>query len=447
MSGLEINGGEIEMKLQTETVYEKLIKDYNKDLDDAGINGERLAQRLDEISQIGAAEGGGVTRIGYSEEEKQAKELVIGWMKEAGLEVTVDGAGNVFGRFEGAGEGPAVMSGSHLDTVPNGGNFDGVLGVLAALEVVETWKATGYVPPLPYEVAIFSDEEGSRFKAGLTGSQAFMGKWTDEKLDQLADIKGDNFDQVIERYGSDRASYLQPSSEGKNVGLFVEVHIEQGTVLEAHDQPVGVVNGIAGPAWLEVTFTGKAGHAGSTPMENRKDPVVAAGIFIQEVETLPRNVSQTAVATVGKLNVLPNGTNVIAQEVKLMVDIRDIDEEQRDSLVRLVSEAAERTAENRGIEVAWSLEYNAAPLPIREDMQAKLAGVLEKLDIKPVYIPSGAAHDTMILGEKIQVAMIFARSKNGISHNPEEWTTLDDCVQSVRVLKGFVEEMMAEQGK
>ncbi|RKQ34695.1 M20 family metallo-hydrolase [Oceanobacillus halophilus] len=427
------------------TFYEELLTGYNIDLNHSGVSGERIAKRLDEISRIGAEENNGVTRIGYSREEKRAKELVAGWMKEVGLEVSMDGAGNVFGRLEGENKGPAILSGSHLDSVPKGGNFDGPLGVLAALEVVEAWRQTGYTPPFPFEVVIFSDEEGSRFNAGMTGSESFMGKMKSEDLDNLIDQEGNTFDEVIKIYDSSREKFLNPSSKEKDIQLFVEVHIEQGKVLEKHNQPVGIVSGIAGPAWLEVTFEGQAGHAGNTSMENRKDPVIAAGIFVSEIEALPRKVSEMAVATVGKLKVLPNGVNVIAQEVNLMVDIRDIREETRDRLIELIYQKAEEVADKRGIEVTWNLNTKIRPLPIEKNLQEKLANVMDEMNIEPIYIPSGAGHDSMIVGEEIPVAMLFARSRDGISHNPKEWTSLDDCVLSVHVLKKFVEKEMIEK--
>ncbi len=425
------------------TIFLKnLLDGYDVSLSHSGVNGERLAARLDALSKIGAAENGGVTRLGYSKEEKQAKELVIGWMKEAGLSITIDGAGNVFGRLEGKQEAPAVMSGSHLDSVPNGGNFDGPLGVLAALEIVEAWNDTRYIPPIPYEVAIFTDEEGSRFKAGLTGSRSFVGKITSAELDQLIDKGGQTFDEIIKDYGSNRQAFLDPHYRTRAIQMFVEVHIEQGLILEKQDEPAGIVSGIAGPSWLEVSFKGKAGHAGNTPMEGRKDPVIAAGMFVQEIETLPRQVSQTAVATVGKLDVIPNGVNVIAQEVNIMVDIRDITEESRDSLLDRICQKAEEIAANRGIEVTWNINTRIKPLPIAPEMQEKLATAMKKFDINPTYIPSGAGHDSMILGEEFPVAMIFTRSKDGISHTPEEWSSLNDCVQTVHVLKAFIEDMM-----
>lgn len=423
-------------------LYEQLIKDYDQELTHSGVNGERLASRLDELSRIGLLDSGGVTRPGYSAEEKKAKELVIKWMKNAGLTVTADGAGNVFGRLEGNTEGPSIASGSHVDSVPNGGHFDGPLGVLSALEVVESWKETGYIPEKPYEVVIFSDEEGSRFKSSLTGSRAFMGQLKPEEMDSLRDENGKSFRDVLNEYGSSAEACLKAGENRREIETFVEVHIEQGKVLERENQPVGVVKGIAGPASLEVTFTGEAGHAGNTPMAGRKDPLVAASLFVAAIEKFPKQVSDTAVATVGKLNVHPNGFNVIAQKVILTVDIRDIFEETRDQLLDQIKTKAVKIAEERSIDVQMKLNAKIKPLPIHESLQAGIAESLTKFNINPVYIPSGAGHDTMIVGTEMPAPMLFVRSRDGISHNPREWTSLNDCVHGVHVLKDFVEGLM-----
>ncbi|WP_282141525.1 M20 family metallo-hydrolase [Cytobacillus oceanisediminis] len=423
-------------------LYEQLIKDYDQELTHSGVNGERLASRLDELSRIGLLDSGGVTRPGYSAEEKEAKELVIKWMKNAGLTVTADGAGNVFGRLEGNTEGPSIASGSHVDSVPNGGHFDGPLGVLSALEVVESWKETGYIPKKPYEVMIFSDEEGSRFKSSLTGSRAFMGQLKPEEMDSLRDENGKSFRDVLNEYGSSAEACLKAGENRREIETFVEVHIEQGKVLERENQPVGVVKGIAGPASLEVTFTGEAGHAGNTPMAGRKDPLVAASLFVAAIEKFPKQVSDTAVATVGKLNVHPNGFNVIAQKVILTVDIRDIFEETRDQLLDQIKTKAVKIAEERSIDVQMKLNAKIKPLPINGSLQAGIAESLTKFNINPVYIPSGAGHDTMIVGTEMPAAMLFVRSRDGISHNPREWTSLNDCVHGVHVLKDFVEGLM-----
>ena len=423
-------------------LYEQLLKNYDQELTHSGVNGERLASRLDELSRIGLMESGGVTRPGYSAEEKKAKELVIKWMKNAGLTVTEDGAGNVFGRLEGKTEGPSFASGSHVDSVPNGGHFDGPLGVLSALEVAESWKETGYIPEKPYEIVIFSDEEGSRFKSSLTGSRAFMDQLRPEEMDSLQDENGKSFREVLTEYGSSAEECLKAGENRREIETFVEVHIEQGKVLERENQPVGVVKGIAGPASLEVTFTGEAGHAGNTPMAGRKDPLVAASLFVAAIENFPKQVSDTAVATVGKLNVHPNGFNVIAQKVILTVDIRDIFEGTRDQLLDQIKNEAVKIAEERSIGVQMKLNAKIKPLPINGSLQAGIAESLEKFNINPVYIPSGAGHDTMIVGTEVPAAMLFVRSRDGISHNPREWTSLNDCVYGVHVLKDFVEGLM-----
>lgn len=428
-----------------QTFFEELMDEYNEELNHSGVNGRRVASRLYELSKIGALENGGITRPGYSELEKKAKNLVIGWMKEAGLSVSTDGAGNVFGRLPGKKNVASIASGSHVDSVPNGGNFDGPLGVLAALEVAESWKEEGYLPEKPYEVVIFSDEEGSRFKSGLTGSRAFMGQISSQELNGLRDEDGNTFEEVIESYGSTVERYLDARNQKRNIGTFVEVHIEQGKVLERENQPVGIVSGIGGPAWLKVLFTGEAGHAGNTPMVGRRDPLVAAGSFIQAIEALPGQISDTAVGTVGKIHVHPNGINVIPQEVEVFVDIRDIHEDTRDSLVHVVTEAAEKIAARRNIDVEITMTTKIKPLPIREDLQGRLAKALERFDIAPVYIPSGAGHDAMILGEEVPIAMLFVRSKDGISHNPREWTSLTDCIHAVHILKAFVEDLMENE--
>lgn len=422
--------------------YENLIQEYDSQLDTDGVSGQRMARRLAVLSHIGETDMGGVDRPGYSQEEKQAKEFVMDWMKEAGLEVTVDGAGNVFGRLEGLNNLPPIVSGSHLDSVPDGGNFDGPLGVLSALEVVEAWKATDYTPEQPFEVAIFSDEEGSRFKSGLTGSRAFMGHISEKELAGYIDEEGRTFTEVIEEYGSNVDQFLDNEFKRKAIDMFIELHIEQGKILENENQPVGIVSGIAGPAWLEVNFEGEAAHAGNTPMIGRKDPVVAAANLIGKIEELPQQVSDTAVATVGKLNVTPNGSNVIAGDVNLIVDIRDIHEEPRDELIRMIEQKAVEIAEVRGLNVTITPNSTIRPLPIEGKHQQSLASSLQAHNITPVYVPSGAGHDSMILGTEIPVAMLFVRSRDGISHHPDEWSLLSDCIQGVHVLKHFIEKQM-----
>ncbi|MCJ1906958.1 M20 family metallo-hydrolase [Planococcus ruber] len=426
-------------------LFEELMKDFDSRLTHSGIDGERVASRLYELSHIGYTQIGGVKRPGFSDEEKKAKSLVKKWMVEAGLDVTEDGAGNIRGRLAGKNlEAKAIASGSHVDSVPNGGNFDGPLGVLSALEIAEAWKATNYVPEKPYEVIVFSDEEGSRFNSGLSGSRAMIGAIDDKEIEGLRDYNGESLEQVLTHYGSSLQQFKEAKRDIEELELFVEVHIEQGKKLEKADQPVGIVSGIAGPAWLEVEFIGEAGHAGNTPMIGRRDPLVAAADFIQRIPEFPGKISETAVATVGKMEVLPNGINVIPEKVVLHVDIRDIYEETRDALLNRIIEEAEDIAKNRDIQLAIKQNTKIKPVPIEQELQAQLADSLKEFSIEPAYIPSGAGHDTMILGRHIPVAMLFVRSKDGISHNPKEWSSLNDCIYGIHVLKNFIEKKMGE---
>ena len=422
-----------------------LLQDYDDSLDINGICGRRVAERLLKLAGIGLTKDNGSNRTGFSPEERQAKEVVKEWMEEACLEVTEDGAGNVIGRLKGSESSDcAVMSGSHVDTVPNGGHFDGTLGVIAAIEVAEAWKKTGYQPKRPYEAVIFSEEEGARFNSGLLGSTAMFGETNRKKQLNLVDNQGRTFKEILESDGLSVESYFEAKRNPRDIAAFVEVHIEQGKQLEKEQLPTGLVTGIAGPCWMEITFLGEAGHAGNTPMGDRNDALIAASDFIRQVEHLPVEVSDTAVATVGRLDVEPNGINVIPGKVSLTVDIRDIFSETRDRLVNKVVELAEKVAEERGIKLETHENIRIMPVPVNNDMQNKARTAIEKADLTSFSLPSGAGHDAMIAGRYVPSAMLFVRSKDGISHNPREWSSLKDCVITIHVLKNFIEQLVSE---
>lgn len=422
------------------SIFDRLMDVYDTSLNYDGIDGERLAHRLEILSEIGKQPSGGVTRIGFSNEERKAKDEVVKWMKEAGLNVEEDGIGNIFGRLTGEDDSTSIASGSHVDSVPDGGNFDGPLGVLAALEIIESWKTSNYSPKKSFEVVIFSDEEGSRFNSGIFGSRSYMGQVDQQTLDSMKDSNGLTLGEVLENYGSSLDAYQ--SAGRRDWTFFAELHIEQGKVLERNNQPAGIVSGIAGPAWLEIEFKGIAGHAGNTPMNDRKDALVAAGRFVSEIEKLPNTVSDTAVTTVGKLEVSPNGANVIPESVKMIVDVRDIKRDPRDKLLELIKDKAQEVSGFYDVEIVTNITTQITPVPINDIYKEELSTILKEMEIEPIEIPSGAGHDSMILGSEIPVAMIFARSENGISHNPKEWTTLNDCITSVHVLKKFIEKQI-----
>jgi allantoate deiminase len=422
-----------------------LLTDYDQSWSKEGISGERIAHRLGKLSTIGLTAQNGVTRVGFSPLEQQAKELVMEWMKEAGMEVMQDGAGNVVGRIAGQNNDvDAIASGSHVDSVPEGGHFDGPLGVIAALEVVEAWKEQGITPLKPYELYIFTDEEGTRFDGGMTGSRIITGILDMEKQVKLKDADGLSFEQVLATTGKTIEEFVKSKRDDLGIERFIEVHIEQGKKLEKANLPVGIVKGIAGPSWTEIIFEGKAGHAGNTPMEDRQDALTAASELFLYIEKAPSMVSTTSVATVGKVQVEPNGSNVIPGKVTLITDIRDIEEQSRDQIVSNVLDKAKEIAKSRNVIVSVSEKMRTPPVPIGEEMTTILNHVFDEMNIEKQYLVSGAGHDAMMLGAHIPVAMIFARSKDGVSHNPAEWTPLTDCTISAHVLKQAIEQCMKQ---
>lgn len=421
---------------------EKLLQTYDSRFSKNGVSGERVAKRLHTLAQIGLTEDKGSRRPGFTPLERKAKDIVIQWMKEAGLSVSEDGAGNIFGRLAGHNpKAPAVMSGSHVDTVPNGGHFDGTVGVLTALEVAQAWQEMGYVPNKPFEVVIFSDEEGSRFNGGLTGSEAMVGETDMDFMVQRVDYDGRPFKEAISDVGLTVEGYAAVGRELSEIDSYVEVHIEQGKRLEKEGLPVGIVTGIAGPYWLKVTFTGLAGHAGNTPMNDRKDAMVAASEFILKVKDIPTKINDSAVATVGNVTVKPNGTNVIPGEVVLQVDIRDIEYETRQQVIDEIVALGERISEQTGISFTHEHTHDVPPVPVPKERQDLLTEAVEQLGISPYYLPSGAGHDAMIVGQHLPAAMLFVQSKDGISHNPLEWSELNHIVQAIHVLKNYVEKI------
>lgn len=426
-------------ELTTTTLRDRLLSTYDRTLDLDGFSGERLASRLSDIAAIGPTSDGGSCRLGYSDEERQAKDLVCEWMREPGLTVRSDSAGNCYGRLPGRNEKlPVILCGSHIDTVPNGGHFDGVLGVLLALETVEMWKATGFQPEHPYEIVIFSEEEGSRFNVGMVGSSAVTGTLPEDGFRSLRDQEGRSFSSAVEEVGLSLARFPDARRDLSEIAAFVEVHIEQGLVLERQGLPVGIVSGICGLVALEMTVRGLASHAGATPMGYRRDALVAASRIVTAVSELPGQFSDTAVATVGQLNVFPNGANVIPGEVRFSIDIRDLAAEPLDGLVARIAEVAGEIAGKCNVELSWTKTLSLAPTPSDARLRRMQAATMRELNLAPFELPSGAGHDAMVLGSQLPMAMFFVRSEHGISHNPREFSSLDDCATAARALSRFL---------
>jgi allantoate deiminase len=397
------------------------------------VNPERLWDRLMRLSAIGRQESGGVTRLSFTPEERAAKDLVRGFMQEAGLSVREDEAGNLIGRKEGRNpQAPVVLVGSHLDSVFNGGNFDGPLGVLAGVEVLQTINEQGVVTEHPIEVIAFTDEEGARFSYGMIGSRAIAGSLKREELEHR-DKDGVSIAEAM------RASGLDPDAVGKaarpkgSVKAYVELHIEQGKVLESRGLSVGVVSGVAGPLWLKFVLEGEAGHAGTTPMTLRRDPLAAAAEIMLVIEREARKAG-TAVGTVGQVTVSPGGINIIPGRVEFSLDLRDVDKAVRDRVEQEIVRQAEAICRERGVRLGVELLQRIPPVVCSAEIQAAALAACEALGLEPFTLPSGAGHDCMQLTELCPVGMIFARSRDGISHNPAEYTSKEDCADGANVL-------------
>jgi allantoate deiminase len=397
------------------------------------VDGERLWRRLSELAEVGKRESGGVTRLSFTDEERAAKDLVATFMQEAGLAVREDAVGNLFGRREGSDpDAPAVLVGSHVDSVYEGGNFDGPLGVLAGVEVAQTMEEGGVETVCPVEVVAFTDEEGARYSFGMIGSRALAGTLSGEDLQQ-EDGDGISIADAMRNYGLDPERIAHAARPRDSLAAYLELHIEQGRVLEGEGLPVGVVTGIAAPVWRRLVFTGETGHAGTTPMEMRHDALAAAAEVVAIIEE-EATATGTSVGTVGQVSVEPGGINIIPGRVELSLDLRDIDEETRDLVEDRILERARGVCERRGVGFETEVLQRMTPVSCSETVRGAVREACEGLGLGTCDLASGAAHDGMQLVELCPVGMIFIRSKDGVSHNPDEWSSKEDCTAGANVL-------------
>jgi allantoate deiminase len=407
------------------------------------IDGERLWRRISDLGEIGKQEGGGVTRLSFTDEERAAKDRVALYMEEASLSVYEDAAGNLFGRREGIDPDlPAVLIGSHVDSVYSGGNFDGPLGVLAGVEVLHTMEQQEIETEHPVEIVAFTDEEGVRFSFGMIGSRALAGKLTPEDLTSYRDDNGVSIAEAMRACGLDPEKIGEAARPEDSIKAYVELHIEQGSVLENENLPVGIVMGIAGPVWLRFYLEGETGHAGATPMNLRHDALAAAAEIMNIVEREAAKTG-TSVGTVGQLEVEPGGINIIPGKARFSLDLRDIEEGVRDRVEGRILKEAEETCRRRGVRLQIETLQRLAPTPCSDLVRSAAERACEKLGIRPHALPSGAGHDGMQLTDLCPMGMIFVRSKNGVSHNPDEWSSQQDCAVGADALYWTVLDLAA----
>ncbi|MBP2295548.1 allantoate amidohydrolase [Azospirillum rugosum] len=398
--------------------------------------GTPLMARLEELAAFSQDEGA-LTRLFLTPQHKAAADQVTAWMKDAGMAVHLDPIGTVVGRYEGAAPGaPALLLGSHIDTVRNAGKYDGNLGVLAAIAAVAELNRLGERLPFAIEVLAFGDEEGVRFPHTLTGSRAIVGRFDPDALDGR-DRDGVRMADALRAFGGDPDAIASVARKPGEALAFVELHIEQGPVLEAEGLPVGIVTAINGASRFSVRLRGMAGHAGTVPMGHRRDALVAAAEMVLAVERIASSIANL-VATVGRIEAKPGAVNVIPGEVVFTMDVRAPEDFVRDAACTAIRTELEGIAARRGVAMTIEGTHNDAAAVCSPAIMERIEAAVRRAGIRPHHLPSGAGHDAMSFAGSfagaLPMGMLFVRCKGGISHNPAESITVEDADLSVRIL-------------
>ncbi|MGW8144404.1 MAG: allantoate amidohydrolase, partial [Anaerolineales bacterium] len=395
------------------------------------INGDRLLDRLAEMAQIGATAKGGVCRVALSDEDKAGRDLFIKWCQSAGCSIKIDQVGNIFARRKGVDEDlPVVLAGSHLDSQPTGGKFDGAYGVLAALEVVETLNDNNLATTHPVEIVSWTNEEGARFAPGLTGSGVYAGVFDLQEAYAGKDKNGLTLGEELQRIG-----YVGKTTPGgRSIKAAFEIHIEQGPILEAKGIPIGVVQGIQGMRWYDLVIEGQEAHAGTTPMERRKDPAAAAVKILEKIYRLNERYSPEGRATFGDIKVEPGSRNTVPGKITVTLDYRHPKVQVLDAVdqeVRSIVDAECRKTSTQGrVDEIWYMP----PVNFAEDCISAVQNAADKLGYQTMDMISGAGHDAMYLAGIAPTGMIFIPCENGLSHNERENAQPGDLIAGGNVL-------------
>lgn len=393
------------------------------------VDGARLNRHLTELAGFGSNPEGGVSRLAFSEPDLRGREYAMRLMRSARLEPTVDFAGNIIGRRAGSGANlPPLMFGSHIDSVPSGGNYDGQVGSMSAIEVAHTLADNDITTRHPLEVVIFANEEG-----GKTGSRALSGEVVAKELG-LVTASGYTIGEGIRRIGGNPDRLDEAQREPGSIAAYLELHIEQGDVLNSGGIDIGVVEGIVGIKRWTVTVTGFANHAGTTPMGQRRDALVAGARFIDAVNRVARDTPGRQVGTVGMIEAHPGAPNVIPGNVELSLEIRDLDMAKIDRLFESMRADAVGIGEATGTEFAFENFYVSRAAPTDERLRRRIEDAAEELGLSALRMPSGAGHDAQSIALLAPVGMIFVPSVDGISHSPREFTRPEDVVNGANAL-------------
>ena len=394
------------------------------------INRDRLLHRLDQLAQIGAIAGGGVCRLALTDADQAGRDLVVGWMQDLGLSITIDQLGNVVGTRSGQAAGAPVMTGSHIDTVATGGRYDGNLGVLAGLEVIATLNEHQIQTRYPLAVAFFTNEEGARFHPDMMGSWAFSGGLPVDNALAEVGIDGTTVEAELNRIGY--AGTVPCGSQP--VKAFVELHVEQGPLLEQNGVQIGAVTGVQGMSWREYTVTGVSNHAGTTPMHLRHDAGYGASAIAIAARDLARAMGGNQVATVGSIQLTPGLVNVIAKAATLTVDLRNTDADLLQQAEARMQAQIQAIAAAEGLEITSRSLARFEPVHFAPAMVDRVEQNAQALGLSVQRLPSGAGHDAGLIAAIAPTAMIFVPSVNGLSHNVNEYTAPDDLENGANVL-------------
>ncbi|TBR37938.1 allantoate amidohydrolase [Marinomonas agarivorans] len=392
----------------------------------------QVMQRCEELSRLSQSPDY-LDRRYLSEEHTAANQLVSNWMQQAGMQTWQDAAGNIWGRYQSTNpQAKTLLMGSHLDTVPNGGKYDGMLGVIAPISLIGALHEAGITLPFHLDVVGFGDEEGTRFGSTLLGSRALTGQWPAEWA-TLPDKDDITLAQAMANFGLDFQKIPNATLQPETLLGYLEVHIEQGPVLEQADLPVGVVSAIAGAKRFQIHLSGMAGHAGTVPMSLRQDSLCAASEMILAIERLAKQ--HDVVATVGRVENSPNGVNVIAGTTQFSLDIRSADDQTRDTALADILQDLHHIAEARNITLTMEQTHSASAVQCEPALQKLLTESIEKSGYQPLTLLSGAGHDAMAIADICPIAMLFVRCDKGISHHPAEAIQQDDVATALAVLE------------
>jgi N-carbamoyl-L-amino-acid hydrolase len=393
------------------------------------VNGDRLIRSVFQLAEIGQLANGGVSRVAFTPEDLLARQQVQNWMIEAGMTICNDAAGNIIGYYAGKkAQAPALATGSHIDTVPVAGRYDGCLGVLAGIEVVRVLNENQIRLNHPLEVIVFTDEERS-----VIGSKAMAGE-IKENVDYYCRLDGTPIQPCLKQIGGDWFQIQTAKRDRSQIAAFVELHVEQGGILEHLKTPIGVVTGVVGQYRFAVDITGRPNHAGTTPMHMRQDALVAAAQVVLAIHRIGTETPGEQVATVGYLNVSPNATNTVPGKVDLRIDLRDISQNHLEDLVELIHQELKAIAANTGTEINLRQTLHILPTPAAPHIMAEIEQVCQELGLASTHLPSRAGHDAQEIGRITDMGMIFVPSHAGISHAEDEYTAPEECIQGANIL-------------